>query len=174
MYNGNPVKPLQCVITGEPAFIEFKDIVTKKNKLRFRLDFNHIRQKSNDLRTAGASLDKSDKPPSGYFRDIRLDRGDMPARLALLEFMTIMPISAEVHHYISQDSQKGDITLENFDKKFWPWVLKSEKNYNKFCGDYNLDGIGYENFIEHLSNIDNHPLHKRVYFLPSTGEVRMV
>jgi hypothetical protein len=155
MYMGDSSKPLECLITKTPGFMMVPDIVTGLNKLRFRLDFNHIRQRESDHRHAGISLDKSSKAPSSIFREYRFDSNVMNKRY-LFEFMTIMPICTEYHAYISQDSAKGDITLKNYNKKDWPWVLANEQNYNTYCETYNIVGIPYEQMIDHLSDI-RHP-----------------
>jgi len=160
MYMGNCDTPLECLITKTPGFIAVNDFVTGRQKTRFRLDFNHIRQRASENRHAGHSVDKGSRVPSGIFRETRFDN-DLRY---LFEFMTIMPISTEYHSYISQDSAKGNITLTNFKKEYWPWVLQSKKNYNDFCGDYNLNGVKYEEFIDHLSHIHYPSINDRLRY----------
>lgn len=161
MYTGDASTHMSCSIFNTPAFLEFNDIITGATKRRFRIDFNHIRQFSSNKRQAGVSLDK-DKTygPSDLFRGKRLD--DRANAKYLFEFMTIMPVSTEAHSYISQDSAMGHITLKNFNKSTWPWVLKSKKNYDQFCKKYDITGIEYNEFIDHLSNIQYDSIHDRL------------
>jgi hypothetical protein len=170
MYLGNETTPLVCLITKEPAFITtFPDVVTGQTKCRFRIDFNHIRQKSVESRQAGSSLDKSTHGPSHIFRSIKFTNNTHTAKLALLEFMTIMPICTEYHSYITQDSAKGDITLQNFNRDYWPWVLQNEANYKKFTNKYQFTGISYYDFINHLFDINQPSIVDRVKYNWSTG-----
>jgi hypothetical protein len=76
--------------------------------------------------------------------------------------MAIMPVCTEVHTNITQDSQKNHITLNSFEKHEWPWVLQSAENFNQFCNDFDLGDFNYNQFIDHLSDIDHAPLHKRL------------
>lgn len=164
MYMGDPTTPLQCMISQTPAFIQLNDFVTGKTKWRFRLDFNHIRQLATANRHAGHSLDKGTRVPSGIFRETKFDSPSAADRKYLFEFMTIMPVCTEYHSYISQDSAKGDIVLTNFKRKHWPWILKSQKNYDAFCKQYDLPGVSYDQMIDHLSNIDYPGIHQRLSF----------
>ena len=151
MYNGDPLKPLRCVITKRKGFVDFPCLYTNVDKQRFDVDFNHIRQRQQGLCVAGDSIDKRNYDPSSIFRSVYLDKNPQ----ALIEFMTIMPVCQEYHRYITQDSALGHITLTNFQRNHWPWVLKNATNFNKFCKRYNLK-LDYQWFIDHLSNID-HP-----------------
>lgn len=165
MYMGARDIPLACLVSGTPAFITTTDFGNpnfgnpNKTKKRFRIDFNHIRQRCSEQRSAGVSVDKSKHTPSGLFRGRRLDE---PKNIPwLIEFMTIIPVSTEMHSYISQDSTKNDITLKNFKKKTWPWFLKDANNFNKFCKDFKLDVLDYNLFVEHLSDVKYPPIHDR-------------
>lgn len=173
MYTGDPTVQMKCSLFGTPAFLEYQDIVTGQSKIRFRIDFNHIRQLSNDKRYAGISLDK-DKTydPSGLFREKRLD--DPKYARYLFEFMAIMPVSIEAHSYITQDSAKGHITLTNFNKLTWTWVLREKNNYDQFCKQYKIQGIQYDDFIDHLCNINHAPLHDRLVQEPILLEGKQV
>ena len=153
MYMGDNTAPLKCLITQTPGFIKVNDFVTGNSKLRFRLDFNHIRQRASIKSHAGHSVDKGPRVPSGIFRETKFNDGFNEKRY-LFEFMTIIPVCTEYHSYISQDSAKGDITLQNFKKEYWPWVLQTKKNYNIFCNTYDIGGIEYEQFVDHLSHIE--------------------
>lgn len=163
MYMGDPNKSLECMITKTPAFIMVPDLVTGLNKIRFRLDFNHIRQLESDSRHAGISLDKSGKAPSSIFRECRFD-DRISYKKYFFEFMTIIPVCTEYHSYISQDSAKGDITLQNYDRKYWPWVLASKSNYDDYCKVYQIEGIPYEEMIDHLSDIRHPPILERLQY----------
>lgn len=165
MYMGDKTTPLACLLTGRPAFVMVKDFVTGKDKMRFSVDFNHIRQKSTVSRHSGNSIDKSNYAPSEIFRMTFLHESrNMYFSTPLVEFMTIMPVCTEYHSYISQDSAKGDITLRSFSGRTWPWVLKSKKNFNKFLKDMNvnINGLTYDLFIDHLSDINHPPIQQRV------------
>jgi hypothetical protein len=148
-YNGSETKPLKCMISGKPAFSIFPDLISKKKKQRFDCDFNHIRQHQDGNSRSGNSIDKSGTDPSAIFR-----AKDLSGRFNkeyLVEFMTTMPVSREMHSYINQDSAKGDLTLTNFKKSWWPWGLRSKKNFDKFCEKFDLD-IDYDTFIGRLSD----------------------
>jgi hypothetical protein len=161
MYMGDANKQLECLVTKTPGFLNVPDLVTGNDKLRFRLDFNHIRQQETGSSSAGYSVDKGYRAPSGIFRETRFD--DTYLNYAYLyEFMCIMPICTEYHSYISQDSQKGDITLVNYKKEHWSWVLQNKKNYDHFCKNFKLNGISYQEIIDHLSDINHAPLHDRL------------
>ena len=175
LYMGSRDAPLACLITKTPAFIETKDFGNiDSTKVRFRLDFNHIRQKPTDKCHSGVSLDKCTRAPSAIFRETRFDDDYVQNSEYLIEFMTIMPICSEMHSYISQDSAKNAITLKSFDHNEWPWVLQSEENFNQFCKDLNLPGLNYKQFIEHLSDIDQPPLQQRLKWDRSSRSFYMV
>lgn len=176
MYNGDPMEPLRCLITGAPGWVHGRDYGTGERKTRFRLDFNHIRQRSNQFRYAGDSVDKSGRNPSSLFRDNYInpnytngvygdwwrqkDREDH-----VFEFMCIMPISGEEHSFISQDSAKNDITLQSFDRSTWAWCLQSEENYEatkKFL-NIRIWDVPYDFMIDHLSNINYDRITTRIY-----------
>ena len=148
-FHGNKKTTLKCLITKTLGFIKFPDIVTGQQKQRFLLDFNHIRQKQSGNNVAGTSIDKGKYPPSDIIRGFRLDQKTNE----LIEMMTTMPIHCMYHSFISQDSQKANITLNNFKKSWWPWGLKNKKNFDKFCKEYNISNISYHKFIKALSNI---------------------
>lgn len=174
MYYGNPCTPLQCLITGRYGWVLGKDYGDQKPKKRFRIDFNHIRQKCNESRTSGVSLDKCDTP-SGLFRECYLDpnyknrvystkKRQRKRELDVLEFISIMPVCSEEHSFISQDSSKHDLVLTNFDKSTWAWCLKNSKNFNEtkdFLGIKHYD-VDYDFIIDHLSHINHDNLIPRV------------
>lgn len=174
MYYGDPEQPMRCLITGESGFYHGKDYGTGLPKVRFRLDFNHIRQRCNDLRTAGESVDKCDTPsamfrgkylcPEHRNRDYKFAWRQRTRELDAFEFMTIMPILSEEHAYITQDSAKSDIVLTNFDKSTWAWCLQNADNFEatkRFLGivHYNVE---YDFIIDHLSNIEYEDLYTRL------------
>jgi hypothetical protein len=159
MYNGNELEPLKCMISGRLGWVDFPCLVTGKHKQRFDIDFNHIRQEQLGDRVAGYSKDKGYYGPSDVFRSKRIDEN---AKL-FYEFLSIMPISQEYHSYITQDSALGHMTLRNFNKKYWPWALQSEKNYQACLRKYGIkSNITYAWLIDHLSNIEHAPLHERL------------
>lgn len=166
MYMGSPMTPLQCSITQTAAFVAWPCIVQNKTLNYFRLDFNHIRQRATETRCAGTSVDKDRYGPSDIFRARRLDNPKYVKDL--VEFMCMMPISTEYHAYVSQSSAYGDITLSNFEHKYWPWHLKSEANFAEFTQKYSLDFIPYNKFIEHLSTITHSPIRQRLDYNPDT------
>ena len=180
MYNGNHLEPLKCMITGQHGWINVPNFVTKHDKKRFRIDFNHVRQECTETRQAGRSKDKDYYAPSAIFRDklfvpplqnYKLGTGvDYQRFLNIAEFLTIMPICTEYHSYISQDSAKHDITLKDFDKKTWIWALQSPDNFNKVTKLLKIV-LDYDWVIDHLSNIDHDPIRER---LPGFMEYRKI
>lgn len=159
MYNGDEHAPLVCKLSGQAGWVEFPCIVTRNVKTRFNIDFNHIRQQSNGNGRAGNSLDKQAVSPSDLFRGACL----LNKPMQLFEFMTMMPVCQEYHDYISQDSAIGDITLTNFDRQHWPWILAEGSNYEQFIKKYNINtAITYDWLIDHLSNIRHSGLHTRI------------
>lgn len=175
MYHGDPETPLHCLITGQHGWVHRNDYGTGKQKSRFRLDFNHIRQKCNDLRTAGESLDKYTSP-SSIFRASYLDPSyesrayiiqerQKQRERDVFEFMCIMPICSEEHSFISQDSAKSDLVLTNFAKETWAWCLQSAENFEKtkkFLGIIHYKFIDYDFIIDHLSNIEHNDIRFRL------------
>lgn len=167
LYHGDSTIELHCLLTKEPAFVNVPNWATGDDKRRFRIDFNHIRQKCNELRQGGKSLDKMGLDPSALFREKRLD---YPGHQTyLLEFLAIMPITTEQHSYITQDSAKHDITLNCFPKYSWPWALRSESNWKRTCARYNIMGISYREWIGHLSSTEAAPLHERLQYNHPSG-----
>ena len=152
-YNGKPYQPIRCLITKKSGFYQFPDIITSTPKQRFTCDFNHIRQIQDGNCRSGVSVDKGRYDPSEIIRGTRLD--DEDKKHYLLEMMTTMTLSQEIHSYVSQDSAKSHVTLKNFDQAWWPWGLKNSKNFYKFTNKYNITNVNYEKFIEVLSNIDS-------------------
>lgn len=169
MYNGNEKEPLKCLISKQEGWKDVPCFVDGTPKQRFNIDFNHIRQRQNGKRQAGISVDKI-KGPSDIFRGKYLDKvyahpyDKNRSVLYLLEFMSIMPISQEYHSYISQDSAIGHLTLQNFAKETWPWVLQSKENYNEFFEKFKIDSksIPYNWMIDHLSDIKHDNIHNRI------------
>jgi hypothetical protein len=163
MYNGDETDSLRCMISKTRGWVVIPDYGTEELKIRFRLDFNHVRQKCSTARQAGTSVDKSERGPSDIFRGWYLSPKnaqegtfkDFERKANLIEFLTIMPVCTEHHSYISQDSAKSDLTLKNFSKDTWIWALQSPDNFNKAKEKlrFNLD---YDWFIDHMSNI-NYP-----------------
>ena len=111
---------------------------------------------------AGTSKDKGMYDPSHIFRSKRLNENP----ILLLEFMTIMPVSQEIHKYITQDSALNHITLANFDSKYWPWILQSKSNFDQFTNSFGLTEIDYNWFIDHLSDINQPTISSRVTVKP--------
>ena len=170
MYMGSRHTPLACLVSKTPAFVTTPHFGNPgQTKLRFRIDFNHIRQWCSASRQSGTSLDKGTRIPSGIFRDARFDSDLVHHTEYLIEFMTIMPVCTEMHSYISQDSAKNNITLNSFDPSMWPWVLQSAQNFRQFCGDLNIKGLDYHAFIDHLSDIDHPPLQDRLKWSRALG-----
>jgi hypothetical protein len=173
MYNGDPLKPLHCLITGHPGWLDGIDYGTGQRKSRFTLDFNHIRQEcSNNRKGAGKSLDKS-IGPSDLFRTNSIDpsypwpkRECLPTQFDriererdVFEFATMMPICTAEHTYITQDSHKSDLTLLNFPRKTWPWCLQNHHNFNetkRFLDISYFDSVTHDWFIDHMCDI-THP-----------------
>ena len=176
MYSGHPLKSLYCLITKNPGFANIPDFGTGEDKQRFALDFNHIRQRKVETTQAGNSVDKRQYDPSAVFRMRYLDpdhRGpnyryiyrQRERELDVFEFMCIMPISNEMHSYITQDSAKSNITLKSFPKETWAWCLQNEENFVKTKKVFNIEHfafVTYEWFIDHLSNIDHKGIHTRL------------
>ena len=169
MYHGNPGKSLHCLITKNPGFNNIPNFGTGEQKKRFSLDFNHVRQRRHDSARAGDSVDKGHLgDPSGWWRSRYLDpdyRGPNYASASrqkereqdVIEFMTIMPVTSEVHSYITQDSAKHDLTLQNFGRDTWAFCLQSKKYFEATKKLFNIeyyDWITYDWFIDHMSNID--------------------
>jgi hypothetical protein len=164
MWMGSRDKELTCAITGLPGFrTDVPDIVTGLPKTRFTLEFNHIRQEAYVASHAGISKDKCGTP-SAVFRGTYLDADYVSDKINLIEFMCIIPVNKEYHKYISQDSAKGNITLQNFPKDKWTWVLQNKKNFNQFIQDMNLNGLEYDDMIDHLSDIDHPNIRKRLKY----------
>ena len=166
MYMGNPLTPLQCSITQTPAFVTWPCIVQNRPLNYFRLEFNHIRQRATETRCAGVSVDKDRYGPSDIFRAKHLDKTRNVKDL--VEFMCMMPISTEYHSYVSQSSAYGDVTLNNYEHRYWPWHLKSEANFAEFTQKYNVNFIDYSKFVDHLSTITHSPIRQRLDYNPDT------
>jgi hypothetical protein len=151
-YNGKPYQPLKCLITKKLGFYQFPDIITGTDKQRFNCDFNHIRQLQDGNCRSGVSVDKRKYDPSEIIRMFRLD--DPDKKIELLEMMTTMTLNQEIHSYVSQDSAKSHVTLNNFQPEWWPWGLKNSKNFYKFAKKYGVADIDYDKFINMLRNIN--------------------
>lgn len=175
MYHGNAETPLHCLITKQHGWVHRNDYGTGVQKSRFRLDFNHIRQKCNNQRTAGTSVDKYESPSSlfrGSYFDPAYQNGDYAYQTRqkqrerdVFEFMCIMPICSEEHSFISQDSAKSDIVLTNFPKKTWAWCLQNTENFEKtkqFFGIHYYKEIDYKFIIDHLSDINHKDIRYRL------------
>ncbi len=132
IYMGDPTTPLTCLLTGEPGWVNFPDLVTGEPKTRFRLDFNHIRQRNRFLlgltrvKSPGVSVDK-DRDPSAIIR--ACDLGQAERRLRLMEMICCIPLTLEYHKYVTQDSSVNHVSLANYPAHSWPWVLKSRDNF---------------------------------------------
>ena len=161
MYHGSATVELHCAMSNAPGFIDFLNLHTGENKQRFNIDFNHIRQKQTGSRVAGFSVDKGYYDPSAVFREKYLQQD----ALAMLEFVCIMPISQEVHRYVTQDSANADLTLVNFPKTTWSWILQAEENYDQFFKSAKMVVPSYSWMIAHLSDISNPPLRSRVDYI---------
>ena len=153
-FHGDKYEPMHCLISKQLGFDQFDDIVTGLPKQRFDIEYNHIRQKCADAKHSGWSVDKGRYSPSSIVRSVRLNERPHD----LVEMMSTMTLSKRCHSYISQDSQKANITLRNFKKAWWPWGLQNSQNFNKFCKEYGIQNLGYKKFINALSLIDDVPV----------------
>ena len=72
-----------------------------------------------------------------------------------------MPVCTEYHSYISQSSSYGDIVLNNFDRKTWPWHLRTKKNFDRFTKQYDLAHLDYKTLVDHLNDIDQPKISSR-------------
>jgi hypothetical protein len=159
LYHGDALHPLSCTITGEIGFSTWPDLISKSQKQRFEIDFNHIRQRASPGRQGGDSVDKWHLDPSAIWRTVSLAHTPED----LVEFMCSMPVSKRAHRWITQDSAMGDITLRHFEKQYWPWHLQSKRNFDRIVNKYNL-GLDYAWFIDHLSNVDYPKINLRVKY----------
>ena len=160
IYNGHELKPLRCLLSNTTGWKNVPDRITGEDKIRFNIDFNHIRQEQLGKKGAGNSKDKNKKyQPSGIFREYKLDKPKN--KMYLIEFMTIMPISQEHHDYISQDSALGNLSLHNYTIDEWPWFLETEQNFNDVCKRYKLE-FKYDWFVDHLSEIHYPSIYNRM------------
>lgn len=150
IYHGDPATPLSCLISQQPAFMLWDCLITGNQKNRFTTDFNHIRQRATPNKSSGISVDKGRYGPSEIFRQTSIK----DSMYDLIEFLTIMPTNSLIHSFISQDSQIGNITLQSYNQKYWPWHLQSQTNWDKLAKKYKFNFIQYSDFIDHLSNID--------------------
>lgn len=171
-YMGDPDTALECLITGEPAWITVPDRSTGEPKLRFRLDFNHIRQQNRFLlgltktKSPGRSVDKN-QDPSALFRAKNLALAENSRDLT--EFMCCIPITLEQHKYVTQDSSLAHMSLDNFDR--WPWGLQNSTNFNTFQKHYwGTHKIDYDLFIAMLRD----PLAQPYYLQDLTPQLRLV
>lgn len=153
-YHGDPQQTLTCSLTGTPGFLEDRDRVTGEPVMRFRLDFNHIRQQNRFLlgltktKSPGISVDKT-RDPSSIFRsqDLSLARN----RMQMLEFMTCNLVSVEQHKYITQDSSKNHVSLDHFPESTWAWGLQTRDNFDEFQQRYWGDRlVDWEEFVDLL------------------------
>jgi hypothetical protein len=169
LYNGDEQAPLKCKISDTPGWINVPDYGTKIEKSRFRIDFNHVRQKCTSARQSGNSLDKGYKSPSDIFRGWYFDPNrttpntneDFNRKLNLVEFLTIMPVCTEHHSYISQDSAKSDLTLDNFSKDTWIWALQNPDNFENAKAKYRFN-LDYHWLIDHMTNIRYENIRTRI------------
>lgn len=139
IYMGDPNRPLTCRLTGEPGWVTVPDLVTGEPKTRFRLDFNHIRQRNKFLlgltrvKSPGTSVDKV-RDPSMIIRACDLSLA--VNRLRLMEMICCIPLTLEQHKYVTQDSSLGHISLADFPAHSWPWVLQSRANFDSVQQQY--------------------------------------
>lgn len=107
--------------------------------MRFRVDFNHIRQQNRFLlgltrvKSPGVSVDKT-HDPSSLFRSRDLSR--VENRMSMLEFMCCNVVSVEEHKFITQDSSKNHISLDHFPEDTHPWGLQCRDNFEQFQNCY--------------------------------------
>ncbi len=138
-YQGDPQLELRCSLTAAPAWLPDLDRVTGEPVLRFRVDFNHIRQQNRFLlgltrvKSPGVSVDKT-RDPSAIFRSQDLSLAGN--RMFMLEFMTCNVVSVEQHKFITQDSSKNHISLSNFPEASHPWGLQCRDNFELFQQRY--------------------------------------
>lgn len=165
IYMGDPNTALTCLLTGEPGWASVRDLATGEIKRRFRLDFNHIRQRNGFLlgltrvKSPGASVDKVRDPSMTVrARDLSLFRN----RLDLMEMICCIPLTLEQHKYVTQDSSLNHISLANFPASSWPWVLQSRDNFEqvqtKYWGSVLVD---YDQLITMLMDPMEQPFYTR-------------
>lgn len=139
IYMGDPTRQLTCLLTGEPGWVAVPDLVTGEPKMRFRLDFNHIRQRNKFLlgltrvKSPGTSVDKV-RDPSSIIRacDLSLTAN----RMRLMEMICCIPLTLERHKYVTQDSSLNHISLAYYPAHSWPWVLQSRENFEAVQQQY--------------------------------------
>ena len=156
MYYGDEDEELHCLITGEPGWKVWPCIVEGEDKLRFQIEFDHIRQRKNLEKTAvGISVDKigGKKSPSAMFRQ--------PLSIIdLIEFACMIPIDASYHKHITQTSYNYDILLHHY--SVWPWHLRSEEDFKAMWDQYNIKNFTHAALVEHLNDIDAKPIRERI------------
>lgn len=155
MYHGSKKADLSCLMSGAPSFLPYKCLTRQKDQLQFNIEFNHIRQEMFEGKKTcpGNSKDKLSHSPSHLIRTKRLDQNTQ----VLVEFMTMIPVSLVEHKRITVASYYGNITLKDYTRAQWPWILRRRRNFDNFCQKYELK-IQYDEFIEFLSDIEYAPV----------------
>lgn len=139
IYMGDPSRPLTCLLTGETGWVSVPDLITGEPKTRFRLDFNHIRQRNRFLlgltrvKSPGTSVDKV-RDPSSIIRACDLSKATN--RIRLMEMICCIPLTLERHKYVTQDSSLNHVSLAYFPAHSWPWVLQSRDNFEQVQQQY--------------------------------------
>jgi hypothetical protein len=155
-YHGDPNCELHCLLTKQPGWCQHQDWGTGQATLRFRLDFNHIRQQNRFLlnltktKSPGVSVDKT-RDPSSLFRS--QDLSLWQNRMSMIEFMCCQTVTTEQHKYITQDSAKSHMSLTNFPRETWAWGLQSRENFESFQQTlWQHTPIDYDQFIAMLED----------------------
>jgi len=158
MWFGDSTADLKCLMTDEPGQKEYMCLLEGAMKLRFQLDFDHIRkQKPVGRSGCGISIDKigSNTSPSELFRKYMYTAD-------IVEFACMIPLSISYHKHVTQSSYYGDIVLAHFPKDKWPWHLQSAENFNLFWLKYDIANFSYYALMDHLNDINALPIRQRL------------
>lgn len=128
--------PLECKISKEN--VEQIEITWDNGDYSFGngFDLHHMLVKNN------SSVRKLSEDPAKLIVSYKLD--DLNYKDQLIDALGTVSLSKTVHAIVHANTPTQGI--ERYKKDWLPWALQNNRNFDDFCGEYNLD-LNYDYFM---------------------------
>tara|TARA_Y100000310_G_scaffold111797_1_gene110209 strand:- start:107 stop:1006 length:900 start_codon:yes stop_codon:yes gene_type:complete len=158
MYYGDPNAEWKCLISGKKLVVYTKNFITGEIEKRWHGQFDHTRESP-----GGGSIDKNGTKIQDKWRGSELSLlKDKDAYLRIFEFMNTIVMHHDTHHDKTSDVKRSSktFTLNDHEPENYPWFLKSQENFNKFCDYVGLKNLKYKIFLKHLQDPEAPSIYK--------------
>jgi hypothetical protein len=168
MYFGDPNHEWVCLVSGQELIVYTKSFTTGEIVERWHGQFDHIREIPNIKKFMNSlgfvgSIDANGTSITDKWRSHELGNfKDVYSYKTIFEFMCTMIYHQDTHHDKTSDVKKSTeiFTLSDIEPEYYPWFLKSQENFNKFCDYVGLKNLKYKTFLKHLQDPNAPSIHE--------------